>query len=257
MRKKRREGKGESPVGDTGRPRITPIEVQQKEFRLAFRGYNERDVDAFLDEITEEIGLLLEENQRLRRGVPAGGPAGSSTAVDEARREAEDIVARAREEAAAILREAEARAAVAGMGGPDAQAISPFIRKEREFLQSLAGLIQGHAESVKEMVRLARESRPTQAQGSSWEAVVEAANRPAPVGTPILGADRVTIVEEPEAEAEEEPEVEVAAEPEAAGDAEETAPAAGGAGSAPVGAEQAGPSEGPDPSLRELFWGED
>ena len=38
--------------------RIAPADVQQVEFRLAFRGYNERDVDAFLDRITEGLGFL-------------------------------------------------------------------------------------------------------------------------------------------------------------------------------------------------------
>ena len=46
--------------------RITPVEIQQKEFRLAMRGYNERDVDRFLDELTEEVARLHAENKRLR-----------------------------------------------------------------------------------------------------------------------------------------------------------------------------------------------
>jgi DivIVA domain-containing protein len=61
MRRKR--GTDHAPA--TG-ARITPEEVQQVEFRLAFRGYNERDVDAFLDRITEGLSSYLEELERLR-----------------------------------------------------------------------------------------------------------------------------------------------------------------------------------------------
>ena len=52
---------------DTTRKRLTPIDVQQKVFRRsAFRGYHEQDVDDFLDEMTEELALLLDEVRQLR-----------------------------------------------------------------------------------------------------------------------------------------------------------------------------------------------
>jgi DivIVA domain-containing protein len=61
-RKEKKRGKGDAEGGlfeDHAEPRrITPVEIQQKEFRLAMRGYHERDVDEFLDEITEEVARL-------------------------------------------------------------------------------------------------------------------------------------------------------------------------------------------------------
>lgn len=45
---------------------LTPQEIQSKEFREAFRGYNQDDVDTFLDEIAEDHSRLAQENQRLR-----------------------------------------------------------------------------------------------------------------------------------------------------------------------------------------------
>src|SRR5947207_11967257 len=90
--------------GGAARKRLTPIDVQQKVFRRAmFRGYHEQDVDDFLDEVTEEIGFLLDENRRLREG---GGGAVSSEAGAEAALTADAIILRAREEAAEILRRA-------------------------------------------------------------------------------------------------------------------------------------------------------
>ena len=64
MRKKKRQE--EAQAG--GDHRLTPVDVQQVEFRLAFRGYSERDVDAFLDRVTEDLSAYLEENERLRSG---------------------------------------------------------------------------------------------------------------------------------------------------------------------------------------------
>jgi DivIVA domain-containing protein len=45
---------------------LTPQDIVRKEFREALRGYNQADVDLFLDEVVEEFTRLTEENQRLR-----------------------------------------------------------------------------------------------------------------------------------------------------------------------------------------------
>jgi cell division initiation protein len=45
---------------------LTPQDIQTKEFREAFRGYNQDDVDAFLDEVAESQMRLLHELQRVR-----------------------------------------------------------------------------------------------------------------------------------------------------------------------------------------------
>ncbi len=147
--------------------RVAPADIQQVEFRLAFRGYNERDVDAFLDRLTEDLSWYLEENQRLRAGgsyLPAGADA------EAARREAEAILARAREEAAATVRRAEQEAAAiratGGAPGDARAAVAPFLNMEREFLQSLGSLVQGHAEEVKQMVLALRASAASPVPGS-------------------------------------------------------------------------------------------
>ena len=58
-----RFGKDRSEARPTGSS-LTPVDVQQVQFRLAFRGYNEGDVDAFLDRITEELTARIEERER-------------------------------------------------------------------------------------------------------------------------------------------------------------------------------------------------
>jgi DivIVA domain-containing protein len=142
----------------TGARRLTPADVQEVEFRLAFRGYNERDVDAFLDRVTEDLAAYLEENERLRS--EGGRPSRLSSAGNaNATTEAESILARAREEATAIVRRAEQQATTVGAGASgDARAtVAPFLNNEREFLQSLGSLVQTHAEEIKQMVLALRE----------------------------------------------------------------------------------------------------
>ncbi|HEX2088708.1 MAG TPA: DivIVA domain-containing protein [Actinomycetota bacterium] len=175
MRKRRRE-RAELESGMMAAPaeprRITPMDIQQKEFRLSFRGYNEREVDEFLDALTEELARLQSENVRLRAELE-----NREQEARAAQAEAEATLRRAREEAARMLQEAEAQAQsvrevtegspAMAEGAPSVgsflkknsmvQAIRPFLGREREFLQSMARLIQEHADSVREEVRQIRE----------------------------------------------------------------------------------------------------
>lgn len=235
---RRKKSEGEMAPGASGR--VTPADVQQVEFRLAFRGYSERDVDAFLDRVTEDLSAYIEENQRLRAGQPAAAAAPASADVGSARSEAQRIVADARDEAARIVRDAHARAAASGAPVGDSRAaVAPFLNTEREFLQSLGALVQGHAEEVKQMVLALR----ARAEAS---------------GTPAATASAPIVETEPEQGS-------------AGASAEEafapiTVPAA--EEEAEVSADDAGePVPEPTParlrtdsgerSLRELFWGED
>lgn len=45
---------------------LNPQDVVRKEFREAFRGYNQADVDLFLDEVVDEMNRLVDENQRMK-----------------------------------------------------------------------------------------------------------------------------------------------------------------------------------------------
>jgi DivIVA domain-containing protein len=150
---RRKKGTDDAPA--TG-ARITPEEVQQVEFRLAFRGYNERDVDAFLDRITEGLSSYLEELERMRLlgqhpQAVTGSTGDAGEMVARARAEADEIVRRAHEQAAGIR-------AAAGTGSGDTRGVvAPFLNREREFLQSLGGLVQTHAEEIKQMVLAIRE----------------------------------------------------------------------------------------------------
>lgn len=46
--------------------RLTPLDIQNKEFSRSFRGYKEEEVDEFLDLIVEDYGALFRENAELK-----------------------------------------------------------------------------------------------------------------------------------------------------------------------------------------------
>lgn len=48
---------------------LTPIEIENKEFKKALRGYKEEDVDEFLDIIKEDYELLYRENSEFKEKV--------------------------------------------------------------------------------------------------------------------------------------------------------------------------------------------
>jgi len=228
------------------RIRLTPVDVQQKVFRLAFRGYNEQDVDHFLDEITEDLAAQHEENKRLREELELRGPGGGT---EDARRHAEEIIRRAREEAARISAAAPA-APVVPVGS--AAATPAFLVREREFLQRLAALVQDHAASLKSEARRAREAEePEEPEQEELEEL------------------------EPEPSEPEPPEPEESGQPGQEASLGHTAPMpppqGGGLerssnpfegpetddGEEILDDEEAAPGGEEEPSLRELFWGEE
>lgn len=249
MRRKKKAEGSDAPAGG----RITPADVQQAEFRLAFRGYNERDVDAFLDRITEDLSAYMEENQRLRAGT-AGAPTASAD-LAAARSEAERIVAEARQEAARIMRDAGSRATVGGIGEGDARAaVAPFLSSEREFLQSLGALVQGHAEEVKRMVaglRSAGEtaSPPAETSEPRSAAASEPEQEPAAASAPEIEAGWEA-AGEPEPTTEEEAFAPISVPPAEGAEAEADEPV-------PEPAQVQLRRDSGERSLRELFWGED
>jgi DivIVA domain-containing protein len=253
------------------RARLTPADVQQKVFRLAFRGYNERDVDEFLDRITGELAALHEDNKRLREQVAEGG---SGTDVSGAERQAETIVRQAREHAARLVEDAERKATMAGSSGTGMP--GSFLLEERQFLQQMASLIQDHAQRLKEEARRSRgaadeggeaqappEARSPGATGAMGAAAVAggaaaAASPPAPEPSPPppeeatapwapVGDEPPRASEEPSGSAEEGDQLVSAWESAFSGDAGEPAPAD----------ERARRENEGEPSLRELFWGEE
>ena len=254
---------------------VTPADIQQKEFNVSrFGGYRMRDVDEFLDQITESMTKLTDENVRLRSatGLPAAPSIGAADPGDTSR-QADEIIERARAEAAKIVQDAREQAVI-GTGGTGAgsdagrAAVAPFLSQERDFLQQLATLVQSHAESVKGMAKASRGKPSPRATPPAAAATPPAAPAPASPSLPPPGApanqepERPAPKEPTSGETQPMPAVQPSsAPPEPMGPAttppirvEEPATASVSAGDPE---DDTGPSEGGDRTLRELFWGEE
>jgi DivIVA domain-containing protein len=243
--------------------RITPEEVQQVEFRLAFRGYNERDVDAFLDRITEDLSAYIAGGQGQGGvGTTDAGAAGAKAEqiLARARAEADEIRRRAREDAANIR---TTTTPGAPSSGDTRAAVAPFLNSEREFLQSLGSLVQTHAEEIKQLVVALRERA---------DATPEKLAGPRAIPEPPALREDASTAQAASPPVEAAPASEIRARLQGAGsdpaprlsDAEapnepdEAPPVVVDGGTEPVYSSEGSPAgERRERSLRELFWGED
>jgi cell division initiation protein len=99
--------------------RITPLDIQQKQFPMKFRGFDVEEVYAFLEVIREEMEELLRENANLKENVQRADVQvrefkDMETTLREtlmtAQQMVEDYKINARKEAELLIKEAEFRA---------------------------------------------------------------------------------------------------------------------------------------------------
>lgn len=98
--------------------RITPLDIQQKQFPMKFRGFDVEEVYAFLEVIREEMEELLRENAALKENVQRAEShikeyQDMETTLREtlmtAQQMVEDYKTNARKEAELLIKEAELR----------------------------------------------------------------------------------------------------------------------------------------------------
>ncbi|MHB1421254.1 MAG: DivIVA domain-containing protein [Bacillota bacterium] len=98
---------------------LTPLDIQNKEFRKSFRGYSEEEVDSFLDKIIQEYERLYQENQYLKEKMTQlNDGLGKYRELEEtlrntlvlAQQTSEEVRANAAKEAELVYREAKAKA---------------------------------------------------------------------------------------------------------------------------------------------------
>jgi cell division initiation protein len=99
--------------------KLTPLDIHHKEFRLALRGYNQEEVDQFLDEVADEFERLFKENIDQAEKLDAANERVRGYAEIEktlhntmlaAQQSAEGIQAKAAQDAEVLLRDAEMKA---------------------------------------------------------------------------------------------------------------------------------------------------
>jgi cell division initiation protein len=98
---------------------LTPMDIHNKEFARGFRGYNEDEVDQFLDKIVDEFEKLYKENIEQKDKISALGDQISQYRTMEntlketlvtAQKTADEVTALAQKKAELILKEAEEQA---------------------------------------------------------------------------------------------------------------------------------------------------
>ncbi len=98
---------------------LTPMDIHNKEFAISFSGYDEDEVDQFLDEIVEEFERLYKENIELRDRLEMLADQISNYKTMEntlketlvtAQKAANDVYESAQKKSELIIKEAEDRA---------------------------------------------------------------------------------------------------------------------------------------------------
>ncbi|MBW1858693.1 MAG: DivIVA domain-containing protein [Deltaproteobacteria bacterium] len=99
--------------------KITPLDVEQKQFRVRFRGFDVSEVDSFLEEMAHELKTFMSENEdqqkeieRLTREVEEfrEREEGFKEAMVNSQKALDDMRTNAEKEAELILAEAEMKA---------------------------------------------------------------------------------------------------------------------------------------------------
>jgi DivIVA domain-containing protein len=254
MKKKDTTSESTSGWGSAPGSGITPQEVQQKEFRVARfgAGYRMREVDEFLDQVTDAMSALVAENERLLR-EPASETARENPPSDPPSRQA------------------------SALSAPDdagRAAVEAFLRRERGFLQDLGALVQTHAEELRSMVRDVRRdigapaAAEPRSKGSSVEpapmiepepepGIIEAAEPEESSADPGSAATTEQVVDVPEDEFPgDDPDA-------SAGSSTATTVSTGVIAEEPIRVDEPEPARSgrsddeEEGSLRELFWGEE
>jgi len=131
--------------------RITPLDIQQKRFGRAFRGYHREEVDAFLSLVSTAFEDLVKENIALReegqrKDETIADHRGRERALQEtlvtAQKASEEIREAARKEAEIALSEAELQAEkiVQGAHQRYLRVVDDIQEMKRQRLQFEAGL---------------------------------------------------------------------------------------------------------------------
>lgn len=104
--------------GDVKMP-LTPLDIHNKEFGKGFRGYNEDEVNEFLDQVMKDIEILMKEKKELETNLKTSSErVGHFTSIEEtmhksivvAQEAAEEVRRNSQKEAKLIVKEAEKNA---------------------------------------------------------------------------------------------------------------------------------------------------
>ncbi len=151
--------------------KITPLDIQQQQFRVKFRGFDMVEVDNFLDLVANEFEELLRENNRVKEEDRQkleriqqleGAEKDLRNALVSAQQICEEMKNSARKEGELIIEEAKGNARKV-METAQAQAmqveaeITQLKRQRSEFEASLKAAVEMHLR----LLEAGRENRPS------------------------------------------------------------------------------------------------
>lgn len=145
--------------------RLTPRDIQEKEFSSGFRGYKEEEVDGFLDEVTEAYEAVFKENldlreevEKLREECKKYETIGErmQSALVAAQETADDVRRNAAKEAENVLREAELKSQKMIQETKDKhldlqKQLASLKQVEDEFRFKMKSMLQSYLKLVEEM----------------------------------------------------------------------------------------------------------
>lgn len=167
---------------------ITPLDIRQKQFKLKFRGFDMREVDSFLEEVTEQLESLIRENEGLKEQIASADA--RLTEFMETERELRNTLMAATKMAEemrmASEREAELKLKAAELDAERMMAdarkslaktqndIEELRRIKERFSVKLKGLIEDHLKMIVYEERQERMERQGQAQAAARQPRQEA-----------------------------------------------------------------------------------
>jgi cell division initiation protein len=141
---------------------ITPIDIQQKRFPVAFRGFERAEVETFLDQVREEMEALMREVTELREFRQVYDDRMSEVRQKEetvkntmvmTQKLMEDQKDNARREAALVIKDAEIRSQQIVNSAHEQKVkldaeIQNLKRMRHHFLEDVKKVVQMHLEMV-------------------------------------------------------------------------------------------------------------
>jgi cell division initiation protein len=142
--------------------KVTPIDIQQKRFHVAFRGYDKTEVEMFLDLVRDEMEALMREvaelrdfrqsyDQRLRELNEREETVKNTMLMTQ--KLMEDQKDNARREAALIIKDADVRSLQIVANAQEEKVrlnaeLQDLRRRKHHFLQDLKKIVQMRQEMV-------------------------------------------------------------------------------------------------------------
>ncbi len=133
---------------------ITPVDLENKEFKKSFRGYDMDEVEAFLSELIKDYSRIYRENASMKDKNAILNDAVENykgmeetmrSAIISAQRTSEEILHNAHEQADNIIREAKVRAQQI-LNDMDAQIQE--MKRECEKIEGQSGLLRAKLRAV-------------------------------------------------------------------------------------------------------------